>query len=156
MEVHLPADVTAQFIEALRRAGRREIGGILMGECLVPDCFRVTDFTIQSRGGSFVTFIRSLMEVLDPLHRFFRRTGHKYRRFNYLGEWHSHPSFPLDPSARDLQSMREIVEDPKVGATFAVLLIVRLGAAEELEGTVTVFVSRQTVFQGQLVLEATA
>ena len=48
------------------------------------------------------------------------------------------------------------MEDPKVGATFAVLLIVRLGAAEELEGTVTVFVSRQTVFQGQLVLEATA
>ena len=39
------------------------------------------------------------------------------------------------PSARDDGSMRQIVEDPKVGANFAVLLIVKLGEKGELIAT---------------------
>ena len=154
MEVRVPADVTAKLIQALRRAGRREIGGILMGECLAPDRFRVADLTIQSRGGSFAVFVRNVVQALDPLRRFFARTDHNYLRFNYLGEWHSHPSFRPEPSVRDVRSMVDIVEDPCVGATFAVLLIVRLGVAGELEGTVTVFMPGQSPFRGDLVMEA--
>jgi hypothetical protein len=52
--------------------------------------------------------------------------NHDYRRFNYVGEWHSHPSFEPEPSSRDDTSMREIVQDPKVGANFVALLIVKL------------------------------
>ncbi|PLU63961.1 Mov34/MPN/PAD-1 family protein [Sinorhizobium medicae] len=42
-----------------------------------------------------------------------------------LGEWHSHPSFPVDPSITDIRTMQAMVED--VGnIDFSVLMIVRL------------------------------
>lgn len=98
-----------------------------MGECLAPSRFRVADVTIQRRGGSFASFMRRLGDALSALARFFRQTGEDYTRFNYLGEWHSHPSFSTTPSEKDVGSMLEIVGDPEVGANFVALVIVRLG-----------------------------
>jgi JAB domain-containing protein similar to deubiquitination enzymes len=60
------------------------------------------------------------------------RVNHDYVRFNYWGEWHSHPSFELEPSEKDDISIREIVEDRDVGANFVVLLIVKLADKGEL------------------------
>jgi [CysO sulfur-carrier protein]-S-L-cysteine hydrolase len=154
MDLILPAEVSSRIETALRRARWREIGGILMGEALGPDCFRIAEATIQPQGGSFSSFLRNVRFALDPLRRFFSKTGHDYRRFNYLGEWHSHPSFVPEPSGPDKRSMLEIVEDPRVGAIFAVLMIVRLGTGEELDGTVTVFVPGAQPFRGNLIFEA--
>ena len=153
MNVLLPAEIENRLITALQRAGQHEIGGILMAECLAPNYFRVTDVTIQHRGGSFATFLRGVKLALNPLKRFFEKTGHDYERFNYLGEWHSHPSFTLEPSNPDIRSMLEIIRDPQVGATFVVLMIIRLGKNSILEGTVTVFVPGQPAFSGALIME---
>ena len=74
------------------------------------------------------------------LAEFFARTGKDYERFNYLGEWHSHPLFSVHPSGPDFATMFEIVEDPEVRAHFAVLLIVRLRRLwSALEISATVF-----------------
>lgn len=153
MKVLLPTEIVNQLIAALRSAGQCEIGGILMGECLAPDYFRVADVTIQFRGGSFASFLRNIRLTFSPLKRFFEKTGYNYQRFNYLGEWHSHPSFTPEPSSPDIQTMREIVEDQRVGATFAVLIIVRLTQDNVLDGTATVFVPGQPYFRGSLVME---
>lgn len=153
MVVLIPDGVADQLLVALRRAGRQEIGGVLMGECLSPGRFRIAELTIQTQGGSFATFLRNLQLVLAPLRRFFDRTAHDYRRFNYLGEWHSHPSFTPEPSEPDVSSMTELVNDPDVGATFVVLMIVRLGDNDALEGTVTVFVPGGEPFRGELIME---
>ncbi|MDR7040289.1 hypothetical protein J2X36_005071 [Methylobacterium sp. BE186] len=61
-------------------------------------------------------------EAICALHR---RTGYDYMRFNYLGEWHSHPSLPSTPSRDDLAAMHELLAEDRIGATFACLLIVR-------------------------------
>ncbi len=108
-----------------------------MGECLAASRFRVADVTIQ-RPGSFASFVRRLGETLSALARFFRRTGEDYTRFNYLGEWHSHPSFWATPSEKDVRSMLEIAGDSEVGANFVALVIVRL-SAEGLDGSASVF-----------------
>src|SRR5436305_3382362 len=111
MDFLLPAEVASRLVAALRLAGRQEVGGILMGESLAPGRFRIAEATIQPHGGSFATFFRNVRLALKPLRRFFSRTGHDYQRFNYLGEWHSHPSFVPEPSGPDVRSMLEIVED---------------------------------------------
>jgi integrative and conjugative element protein (TIGR02256 family) len=152
MEIRVPPQIRSRLIEVLRKAGRCETGGILMGELLAPNCFRISDFSVSSKGG-FANFVRSLVHALEPLKRFFERTGHRYRKFNYLGEWHSHPSFVTEPSARDIKSMLQIVQDPDVRATFAVLMIIRLGESEPIESSVTVFVPGGTVFQADLLWE---
>ena len=111
VEILLPHEIGERLRTALHAAGDEEVGGVLMGECLEPNRFRVADLTIQSRGGTFASFFRRVGEALSALARFFRRTGEDYTRFNYLGEWHSHPSFSVSPSDRDVRSMIEIAED---------------------------------------------
>jgi len=116
---------------ALHRAGRREIGGVLMAEHTGPNQFEVLDLTIHGRG-TIAYFVRKVEEAVTHLKSFFVRVNNDYVRFNYLGEWHSHPSFELEPSEKDDISIREIVEDRDVGANFVVLLIVKLAANGEL------------------------
>jgi hypothetical protein len=153
MTLLLPRDVVRRLIQALNSAGSREIGGVLMGEHVADDVFRVRDLTIQKTGGGLATFLRSLVYVINPLYQFFRSTNNDFTRFNYLGEWHSHPSFTPDPSPRDHKTMRDIVEDPEVGAYFVVLLVVKLFRAGELDGSVTVYRPGLGEFKGNLVQE---
>lgn len=138
MRVLVPRDISGKLESALRKAGRREVGGVLMGEHVSENVFRVKDLTVQRRG-ALAHFMREVGSAITPLRRFFRDTGHDYTRYNYLGEWHSHPSFPTEPSHTDSESMWEIVEDPTVGANFAVLVIARLAAGDKLEGSATAY-----------------
>jgi [CysO sulfur-carrier protein]-S-L-cysteine hydrolase len=124
----LPNEHAERLVQALREAGLREIGGVLMAEHIGSNTFRVADLTIQKQGGTFASFVRLVQGVLVPLRAFFITTGKNYTRFNYIGEWHSHHSFQLTPSDKDNATMFDLVRDPSVGARFAVLLIVRLGA----------------------------
>jgi proteasome lid subunit RPN8/RPN11 len=107
----------------LRRSGHREIGGILMGKQIAPGHFRIVDFSVERESGSPVHLVRSPEHHHSALEEFFQRTGADYCRFNYLGEWHSHPSFPVRPSPEDVQSMTDLVQGES-DITFAALLIV--------------------------------
>ena len=122
-----------------------------MGQHVGENAFEVNDITIQQSGGSFASFARSIRGVLSSLKLFFRQTGRRYTEFNYLGEWHSHPSFLPHPSSRDSETMQEIVSDPQVGANFAVLMIVKLEASEQLLGTVTLYLPSGQMLPATLV-----
>jgi proteasome lid subunit RPN8/RPN11 len=126
MHLVLTQPVLQRLRNELRRARRCEIGGLLLGEHLGGETFRLVDVTIQRSGGSAVHFVRDPALNREQLEDFFRRTGVDYTRFNYLGEWHSHPSFEPLPSRQDIETMQSIVEDAAVGVNFLVLLIVRL------------------------------
>jgi [CysO sulfur-carrier protein]-S-L-cysteine hydrolase len=154
MQLLIPPEIRSQIVDALAQAGQREIGGILMGEHVGPDTFRVKELTIQRKGGTFAAFIRIVTEILAPLRAFFDSTNHKYTRFNYLGEWHSHHSFALTPSGRDHMTMYDIVKDPQLGARFVVLLLVRLGDHGQFEGSVTVYQANRTLIAGSIIQES--
>lgn len=126
MRVALAADQAGRLVAALRRAGVKEIGGQLFGEQLAPSDFRVTELTVQSRPGTFARFVVDLLQAAKDAVRFFDRTEHRYARYNYIGEWHSHPSFAVQPSGPDVATMRDLVQDTQFVGTFAVLMIVRL------------------------------
>jgi hypothetical protein len=98
---------------------------MLFGEHVAAGEFKVVEATVAGVG-SFARFIRIVTDGLAHLEQFFRRTKRDYTRFNYLGEWHSHPSFPLSPSGPDDTAMFDIVGDPATGARFAVSMIVKL------------------------------
>jgi len=154
MQLLIPPDISQQLVDALRQAGQREIGGILMGEHAGPDTFRVKEITIQRKGGTFAAFVRMVEEIFAPLLAFFDDTKHDYTRFNYLGEWHSHHSFVLTPSRQDQMTMFKIVMDSQLGAHFVVLLLVRLGDHGHLEGGVTVYQPNRILFEGKFIQES--
>lgn len=125
MQIEIEDHVKDRLRRALRTAGSREIGGVLMGEQIAPGQFRVVDLSIDIHAGGRAHFVRNLEVHADALSAFFLETGHQYDRFNYLGEWHSHPLFSVTPSTQDVASMIDLVEGER-GIEFAVLLIVRL------------------------------
>ena len=75
-----------------------------------------------------------------------------YQKFNYLGEWHSHPLFSVQPSNKDHHTMRELISDPKVGANFVVLLIFRL-KDNNLEGSAHTYLPNGSYYQSILDFE---
>jgi hypothetical protein len=143
MRIELAPDIERKVRSALRRAGRREIGGMLFAEQLAPGKFRVTDFSLDLFSGSHTAFRRDAKTHKKMLDEFFQRTGHNYQRFNYLGEWHSHPSFPVRPSTEDVDTMTDIVTDRSSAISFAILLIVRLRVWAWLDYSLTVFAQDQ-------------
>ena len=145
----LPLEQHQLLLRTLRKAGRREVGGILMGEHAGPNLFIVKEMTVHRRG-AFASFVRRLEDAVGRLHAFFQETDHDYARFNYIGEWHSHPSFAPYPSRTDDLSMLQIVQDETVGANFVVLLIAKLGAEGELISTVHTYLPNGMRMQSDL------
>ncbi|BHH83680.1 Mov34/MPN/PAD-1 family protein [Desulforhopalus sp. 52FAK] len=140
VKVTLPNEKTIEFKKALRRSGRREMGGILMGEQFGPNNFKIVDFTIDDKIGSEAHFCRNPEEHLIALEQFFAKTNHDYSRYNYLGEWHSHPTFTVEPSLQDIIEMNKLVRgEPNIH--FAVLLIVRLRWYFKLDAAATIYSS---------------
>jgi integrative and conjugative element protein (TIGR02256 family) len=139
MKIERAPELERRFRKALRTAGRREIGGMLMAEQLAPDHFSIMDFSLDGFSGSHTRFRRDPKTHQKTLDEFFERTGRDFQRFNYLGEWHSHPSFSVRPSAEDIQTMTDIVESGNPAITFAVLLIVRLRWQLWIDCSLTVF-----------------
>lgn len=94
--------------------------------------------SVDGETGGQAHFVRSPEAHTAALNAFFERTGQDYARFNYLGEWHSHPRFPVTPSAQDAASMIELVHSER-GIDFAVLLIVRLRWFSTMASSCTLF-----------------
>jgi [CysO sulfur-carrier protein]-S-L-cysteine hydrolase len=153
MQLLLPSELVDRMATALAEAGRREIGGILMGEHVGPDTFRVKELTIQRKGGTFGTFVRIVRNILGPLEAFFRATRRDYMRFNYLGEWHSHHSFALTPSTTDHRSMISLIDDPQLGANFVVLLLAKLSHHAALDCAVFIYQPKAQPWIGEVVQE---
>ena len=110
---------------ALSKARRREIGGILMAEQIGAGQFRIIDFSVDTVTGSAAHFVRSVGHHKAALDSFFEKTGSQFSRFNYLGEWHSHPNHLPIPSSTDIAAMEDLVAGER-DIPFAMLLIVRI------------------------------
>jgi [CysO sulfur-carrier protein]-S-L-cysteine hydrolase len=126
VRLRLPRDQVERLRQALAKAEAKEIGGQIFGEQLEPSDFRASEITFQKRLGTFARFVVDLMQAARDAMRFYDRTEHRYARFNYIGEWHSHPSFEVKPSGTDIAAMQSLVRDPAFRGTFAVLMITRL------------------------------
>ncbi len=125
MQLLLPNDVLRKMRYHMILAGSREIGGMIMGEEVADQTFRVVDFSVDTKSGTRSSFVRDSDQHEEALKKFFEKSGADYRRFNYLGEWHTHPCFSVNPSLQDIYAMQELV-DGSGGVSFAVLLIARL------------------------------
>ena len=127
--IQVAVQVQDEIAQALRHAGVRKTGGMLFGEVVTPHRVRIIEATVEGEG-SFASFTRRVSRGKRFSRRFMKKHAHAYQQYNYVGEWHSHPSFTLSPSITDSESMRGILQEIP-HAHFVLLLIVRL--REKLE-----------------------
>jgi len=124
---NLTQPVKAKLTAALYKYGDFEIGGILIGRKTGVDNFEIVDASISDEGKrfSFMSFIRGTKKSQRLLKQHFQKgTGY------YIGEWHSHPRFSLNPSLADIRTMMGILHDPSYGVSFVILLIVHIAQGE--------------------------
>jgi hypothetical protein len=129
VKLHLPAEQANVLVEALTHARTNEVGGQIYGQQLAASDFRITDITLQRKSGTFARFVVDLVQAARDAFAFFERTRHSYPQYNYIGEWHSHPSFAVQPSTTDVAAMRSVVQDTAFKGNFAVLMIAKLDDA---------------------------
>lgn len=134
IEVVLNSRCVRQLRRELLAAGSNEIGGVLAAEQVADGRFLVVDLSVQ-RNGTSSHFLRDPVQHRHFIKGFHKRMGHEPERFNYLGEWHSHPSYPAIPSNEDIYQMQALVEDKEQRSTFLVLMIVKLGINKGLRGS---------------------
>jgi integrative and conjugative element protein (TIGR02256 family) len=125
-----------------------------MGEHVADELFRVVEITVQRAGGTEACFIRRPDEHREQLLKFFADKGNDYSRFNYLGEWHSHPSFEPVPSDTDVRAMQSMVEDPEAGVNFLVLVVCKRAVSGSLEASATAFRARSEPIAIPIALDA--
>jgi hypothetical protein len=111
---------------------------MLFAEQLEPGQFRIVDLSMDLSSGSHAHFIRDPTTHNDALRAFLERAGGEFSRFNYLGEWHSHPAFTVEPSREDVATMTDLVNEDNA-IEFAVLLVVRLRLHFWLDYSLTAF-----------------
>jgi integrative and conjugative element protein (TIGR02256 family) len=124
LKLVLPKKLRRRLHRTVRRAGWKEIGGVLMAEQIAPGHFRLVEFTVDGQTGGAAHFVRSVEDHQLALTDFFARTGSEFGRFNYLGEWHSHPNHAPVPSREDSRSMEDLVHGER-DIPFAVLIVVQ-------------------------------
>lgn len=123
----------------LKLAGSREMGGVLAAENLGNGQFRIVAMSFQRSGGSVASFVRDPLFHRRFMRRFMARTGNQPERFNYFGEWHSHPSFVPLPSGTDVAQMQQLISARDQAANFLVLLIAKLNSSGVVEASVHAF-----------------
>lgn len=151
LRITVPSEVQRRLHRELVKAGDRECGGVLMGEHVGANHFAVRAVSVQ-KPGAVASFVRQLTGAVSAIRTFCRVNGDNFTRFNYLGEWHTHPLFTVQPSSRDHATMRELAQDKKVGANFVVLLVFRLNQGL-LEGSAHTYLPDGSVHQSELDLE---
>ena len=130
ISVSLDEKSKEKIVEALRKYSPNEIGGILIGNKVAEDNIIVNDVSISNEVEilNFASFIRDTVNAQRLLNKHYKdSTGF------YIGEWHSHPSFSLYPSGKDISTMKGIVQDKNYNVSFAILIILKLNAVNELE-----------------------
>jgi [CysO sulfur-carrier protein]-S-L-cysteine hydrolase len=135
-ELILSDAIVGRMRVGLRRAKHREIGGILMARQIAPGCFDIVDFSVDELTGERAHFVRDPTFHNAFLDQFFEKTGNDFKRYNYIGEWHSHPQLPILPSFTDIESMEDLVNSER-NIPFAILLVVRSDTPSEFVAAAT-------------------
>lgn len=149
IEVVLNSRCVRKLRRELVNAGANEIGGVLAAEQIGDGKFLVLDLSVQ-RDGTNTHFERDPVQHVEFIKKFHERMGSQPEKFNYLGEWHSHPSYQAIPSKEDIIQMQKLVKDDEQASTFLTLMVVKLDAQGLLRGSVYGFRPNQMPVRGKL------
>lgn len=134
MKLRIAKEMIERWAADLKRAGAKEIGGVLFGEKIAEGEFRIVEARRQRFwGGTRTTFNRRGNWARKEILALHEKVGGDPERFNYLGEWHSHPHAPVHPSLQDEITMYELVADQGDAVNFLVLMILKLDGQTSLQ-----------------------
>ncbi|AWZ01971.1 hypothetical protein RHODOSMS8_02447 [Rhodobiaceae bacterium] len=153
MKLRIEEKTVRDWRRSLLNAMTREIGGVLYGEHVGEADFRVVAFSTQTVGGDQTSFRRDALIAKRELSEMANVFGNEHSRFNYLGEWHSHPNAEALPSPKDIATMHNLLTDPTTNVNFLILIIVRLSRHNTVEVSAHTFLASGHTLQCEIMIE---
>lgn len=130
---HAPKEIGSSLFGTYSSDGRR---ALVFGSTPVPPDSR----------GTQTSFLRGIVGLVDFFRDLFARSR---GRRHYVGEWHSHPDAPPQPSSIDWAGQRELARDPAMQCSECILII--LGGNLSQKPQIAVYVYSRD--KGRIVLE---
>ncbi len=121
--VTISEKAVSSMLKLARERAPHEVGSSLVGS-YSDDGYEATIHSLapiptDSRS-SMCTFIRGVEGLPDFFQKMFRRFGGKR---HYVGEWHTHPNAPANPSSTDDENQFRIAADKGTDCPEAILVI---------------------------------
>jgi len=123
-QTRVTAEVRDELMECLRKSGRNETGGLLLGQIdpkkKIIYVTRILLAPPDSKSGPYA-FERGVQDVPEDITRIFQLTG---GMIDYVGEWHTHPNGGKKLSIIDSEAIKKIkkVLDPVLRPTFVMIV----------------------------------
>ena len=125
MKIIVQKTVVSKIIDALKRAGLNETKGACFASRISNDCYSIEDvFLSKEKGTTFFSNLKINFSYKRFEKRYFKKHKYDYVNHNYIGDWHSHPSFDCLPSNYDKKEAFEELNNSN--ANFLIQLIVKL------------------------------
>jgi integrative and conjugative element protein (TIGR02256 family) len=141
--VELDDDLVQEMISYIRSAGRKETGGIFIGQYSKSRDRAIVKIVTgppkDSKSG-YTWFERGLIGLQELINQVWNE------RQYYLGEWHFHPYASPSPSGRDIDQMAKIAASGRYNCPEPILLIIG-GSPEEFEIRVFVVMSKSKIVE---------
>ncbi len=150
MKLLIDKEILESWRMALIEAKQNEVGGILFGEHIDNEEFRLVEFTIQKKQGNKASFRRKANEARKSLKNLSKAYGNEHAQFNYLGEWHSHPNSLAIPSEMDIETMQSILNDESSVANFLVLMVLKVNHENFIEMSASTFLASGHILECQI------
>lgn len=124
MKIIVKKEVADKIKKAVKKAGKKEIKGACFAEKIDDNIFEIEDVYISKIGSfSFSNLVVSFKYRMFE-NKYFKKHSNDYEKHNYIGDWHSHPSFELVPSSYD---KKEVIDElSKSNAHFLIQIIVKI------------------------------
>lgn len=125
MTIEIPKPISELLKRELEVMNQNETRGSFFAERVNGALFKVNDVYFSKKRGTF-SFIKML---IGDEYKKFQKNYHKkyffeYEKYNYIGDWHSHPSFSCLPSSYDIA---EAIDDfKKSNANFIIQIIIKI------------------------------
>jgi len=124
MKIIVPKNIVDSIFGAVEKAGVCEIKGALYAKYISSNCYEIEDVFISKNAGT--SFFSNLI-IGFSYHRFeknyFKKHNNDFKNHNYIGDWHSHPSFECIPSEYDVKEAFDELRNSN--ANFLIQLIVK-------------------------------
>jgi proteasome lid subunit RPN8/RPN11 len=125
LEIIIPKKISLILIKQISKHSPLETKGALFAEDLGNDTFKIDGVYLEPKPGT-TTFVKL---YINQEYVSFQKNYHKFRKnnfskYNYIGDWHSHPLFECLPSSYDVSEVEEDIK--KSNAIFLVQLILKV------------------------------
>lgn len=144
MKIVIKKEVTSKIYETVQLAGINEIKGSCYAFHKDNDLFEIEETYISQQKGTF-SFSNLIINCKYNLFekRYYKKHRNNFKEHNYIGDWHSHPSFKLKPSNYDIEEVNsELINS---NANFLIQIIVKI-VNNELIGK-CYYYNRNSVFE---------